>query len=299
MRNNEVVGALIAVAGVFLFSAKAVLVKLCYTYEVDVVTVLMLRMGFALPIFVVMGLLKTEKGKQKLDAKSMLWIISLGVLGYYGASLFDFIGLKYINASLERLILFIYPTIVVVLSAVVLKNPLKPRQLLAILITYMGLSVVFLPALLHQDVQFNAFGVWMIVLSAVTYASYLVASQYFVPKFGTVRFTTAAMIVSCLAVLVHYALDPEASVIGLPVRVYVYGFLMAVFSTVIPAYLISEAINRIGAAKVAIIGSLGPISTISLSILYLGESINSYQVIGGLVIIGGVVWLNLEKQKLS
>lgn len=290
-------GFLIALAGVLLFSAKAVLVKLCYVYEVDTVTILMLRMGFALPFFVIIGVFNKETDKQKLDFKSILIIICLGVLGYYGASYFDFLGLKYIDASLERLILYIYPTIVVVLSALFLRKKVTVKQIVSILITYVGVLVIFLPVLLGKEVKVSFFGVSMIVLSAITYASYLVASQYFVPKFGVVRFTTSAMIVSCVVVFIHYLLDPMASVLDLHWKVYAYGFCMAVFSTVVPSYLISEGIKRIGAPKVSIVGSLGPVSTIFLSVVLLGEELNRYYFLGGVIIIVGVVWLNLEKAK--
>lgn len=299
MIKNINAGFFIALAGVLLFSAKAVLVKLCYTYNIDTVTILMLRMGFALPFFVVIGALNKETDKQKLNVKALLIIICLGILGYYGASYFDFLGLKYVDASLERLILYVYPTIVVILSAVFLKKKITTKQIVSILITYVGVLVVFLPVLLGKDIKVSFFGVSMIVLSAITYASYLVASQYFVPKFGVVRFTTAAMIVSCIVVLVHYSLDPIASVFGLPWQVYALGFAMAVFSTVIPSYLISEGIKRIGAPKVSIVGSLGPISTIFLSVVLLGEELNRYYFIGGAIVIFGVVWLNLEKGRAT
>ena len=290
-------GFLIALTGVLLFSAKAVLVKLCYQHEVDTVSVLMLRMGLALPFFIVIGFFKKEKDKEKLNFKSLLIIICLGVLGYYGASYFDFLGLKYVDASLERLILYIYPTVVVILSAIVFRKKISRKQMLSILITYVGVLVIFLPVLTEKEIKVSFFGVNMIVLSAITYASYLVASQYFVPKFGTVRFTTAAMIVSCIMVIVHYLFDSQANVFGLDKEVYFYGVLMAVFSTVLPSYLISEGIKRISASKVSIIGSLGPVSTISLSILLLGEEPNKFYYIGGVIIIAGVVWLNLEKAK--
>ena len=291
----KIPGILIAIIGVLLFSAKAVLVKLIYTYNIDAVSVLMLRMGFALPVFIVIGAYKSEKDKEPLTFKSLLAIIGLGVLGYYGASYFDFLGLKYIDASLERLILFVYPTAVVFLSLIFLKKKIQKKQMLAILITYIGLLVVFLPNLSGNNYESDIFGISMIVLSALTYASYLVASQHFVPRFGTVRFTTTAMIVSCIVVAIHYLLDKNATIFGLDIMVYVYGFLMALFCTVIPSYLISEAIKRIGASKVAIIGSLGPVSTISLSIILLDESLNMYQIFGGLIIIIGVVWLNYNK----
>jgi len=297
MKKSDLIGFAIAITGVLLFSAKAVLVKLCYEFRVDTISVLMLRMSFSLPVFIIIGLFKSEKGKEPLTIKSFLWLVGFGVLGYYGASYFDFQGLQYIDASLERLILFVYPTIVVLLSALVLKSKLEGKQFIAIAITYIGLLVIFLPNFIVTDVEVSVLGIVLILLSALTYASYLVASQFFVPKFGTVRFTTYAMVISCVVVMIHYFLDEDASVIGLHWKVYLYGFLMAIFCTVIPSYLISEGIKRINASRVAIIGSLGPVSTISLSILLLGESLNMYQVLGGVVIVSGVVWLNLQKNK--
>ena len=298
-------GVFIAVAGVLMFSAKAVLVKLCYQYELsdglpmDEVTILMLRMGFAFPFFIGVGLFKTskEQGSIKLQFHHVWKIVILGVLGYYGASYFDFLGLKTIDASLERLILFVYPTVTVLLSAVFLKKPITMRQVLAILITYVGILIVFMPSVLNNVQTVDVFGVCMVVCSGVAYATYLVASQHFVGIIGTVRFTTAAMLVSCVSVAIHYCFDSRSNIWGLDYHVYVYAFLMAVFSTVIPSYMISEAIKRIGAGKVSIIGSLGPISTIFLSVLLLGEQISIWFVLGGAVVIGGVVWLNLQKAK--
>lgn len=291
-------GVLIAFTGIFLFSAKAILVKKCYLdFEIDTVTMLALRMGFSLPFFLIIGFFKSEKDKAPMDFSAIWKILALGILGYYGASYFDFLGLQYIDASLERLILFSYPTIVVLLSTLVFKQKISTKQAIAIAITYFGMCVIFLPAFLHKEIKYSGFGILMIVFSAITYASYLVASQHFVPKFGTVRFTTAAMSVSCLMVLLHFGLDPNAHIIGLPTELYIYGFLMAVFCTVLPSYMISEGIRQIGASKVGILGSVGPVATIALSILILGETLNVYQVIGGAIIIFGVVWLNYSKAK--
>ena len=293
---KQVSGVLIAFGGIFLFSAKAILVKMCYIdYQIDTISMLMLRMGFSLPLFLVIGFFKNEKDKAPLDFSALWKITALGVLGYYGASYFDFSGLQYIDASLERLILFSYPTVVVLLSALVYKQKISKKQMIAILITYFGMCIIFLPALMYKDIKYSAFGVLMIVLSAITYASYLVASQHFVPKFGTVRFTTLAMVISCLMVILHYSLDTQASVVGLPSKLYLYGFLMAVFCTVLPSYMISEGIRQIGASKVGILGSVGPVATIGLSILILKETLNIYQVLGGVIIILGVVWLNYTK----
>jgi drug/metabolite transporter (DMT)-like permease len=216
-------------------------------------------------------------------------------LGYYGASYFDFLGLQYVDASLERLILFSYPTFVVLMSTFVYKKKISLKQWIAISITYIGICIIFLPVLLEKDIKYSLFGVAMIGISAITYASYLVASEHFVPKFGTVRFTTFAMIVSCLMVIIHFALDSNAHILNLPHKVYLYGLIMAVFCTVLPSYLISEGILQIGASKVGILGSIGPVSTISLSVLILGETLTIYQILGGSIIVFGVVWLNYSK----
>ncbi len=297
---KQVSGILIAFAGIFLFSAKAILVKLCYiNYHLDTVTMLMLRMGFSLPLFVCIGLFKSEKNKAPLDLSAFWKIFLLGVIGYYGASYFDFLGLQYVDASLERLILFSYPTFVVLMSLLVYKQKISAKQCIAIAITYLGICVIFLPTIMGNTVEYSFFGVIMIVISAITYASYLVASQYFVPKFGTIRFTTTAMIVSCLMVILHFSLDSNAHIVGLPNKVYFYGIIMAVFCTVLPSYLISEGIRQIGASKVGILGSIGPISTISLSIIILNESLTLYQVAGGCIIVFGVVWLNYSKSETA
>jgi drug/metabolite transporter (DMT)-like permease len=296
-RLKQFSGVLITFTGVFLFSAKAILVKLCYNlHQVDTITMLALRMGFALPVFLVIGYFKSEKEKQKVEGKNIFIVILLGTLGYYGASYFDFEGLQFVDASLERLILFSYPTIVVILSALVYKQKIKPSQVIAILATYFGMCVIFLPTIIHHDIKYSAWGVILIIMSGITYASYLVASQHFVPKFGSIRFTTWAMSVSCLMVLLHFGLDPKAHILNLDSEVYLYGFLMAIFCTVLPSYMISEGIRQIGAPKVGIIGSVGPVATIALSILILNEQMNIYQFIGGSIIVTAVVWLNYQKK---
>ena len=254
-------------------------------------------MGFSLPIFLVIGLLKSEKGKEKLSLSNSLWIISLGFLGYYAASYFDFKGLIYLDASLERLILFIYPTIVVLLAAAVFKKKVGVQKSIAVIISYIGLAVIFLPDLLQKETNFNYLGVILILLSAVTYATYLVASQHFIPKIGTTRFTTFAMVVSCICVIIHYLIVSDLGIFQLSVDLYLFGIYMAVFATVIPAYLVSAAIERLGSARLAIIGCLGPVSTITLSVFLLEEQITWNQIIGGIIIVIGVVWINLQKAK--
>ncbi len=292
---NRIFAAILAITGIFLFSSKAVLVKMAYEFHVDSVTLLLLRMGFALPIFLIIGIVNAYRipQAQKIDKQGVLTIIALGFVGYYLASFLDFRGLQYISASLERLILFVYPTLVVMISAIFLKKKITKRQFMAIGMTYFGMVVIFSNFFFEKQtisIENIIIGGILIFLSALTYAIYLIGSGEVIPKIGTVRFTTYAMLVSCVCVIIHYfaSNDNYMLVLEQPTKVYVLGFIMAVFATVIPSYLISEAIRRIGASTVSILGSLGPVSTIGLSMIYLGESLTLNQIIGAVLVIAGV-----------
>jgi len=293
--SDKGIGALIAITGIVMFSAKAIMVKLGYRYDTDAVTLLLLRMIFALPFYLLIARSEMKKRNTYQPTKQdVLSIIGLGIVGYYLASFFDFYGLQYITASLERLILFVYPTLVILISAVFLKRRATRVQIIAILITYIGIFVVF-----ADDLSFESEKLWLgvvsIFLSAFTYAIYLVGSGVMIPRLGAVRFTAYVMIVSCFMVIVHYLLTNSFEVLHQPWEVYALGFAMATISTVIPSFLISEAIKRLGASNFAIYGSLGPISTIILAILFLGERIDSFQITGTVIVIIGVSIINIKK----
>lgn len=300
--QEQLIAMGLAITGIFLFSSKAVLVKLIYQVEVDSVTVLLLRMLFSLPIFLIIAVIHSYKNpmEEKVGNKIIFQIIILGIVGYYMASFFDFQGLKYISASLERLILFVYPTIVVILSAIFLKKKITRQQVFAILLTYFGMVVIFSNFLMDISKNTNEAifqGGILIFLSALTYAIYLIGSGQILPKIGTVRFTTYAMLVSCICVIIHYLVTQKnyEVVFDLPFQVYALSLAMAIFATVIPSYLISESIRRIGASKVSLLGSLGPVSTIGLSMIFLGESLTINQFIGAFFVIGGVILISKKK----
>lgn len=292
-------GAVLAVTGIVMFSAKAIMVKLGYRFEVDTLTLLLLRMVFALPVYLVIAGRESKKhNSYQMTRKDMLQLIGLGIVGYYLASYFDFYGLQFISASLERLILFIYPTLVIIISAVALKKVATNIQIYAIAITYLGIFVAF-----ADDLQLSGDGMWIgvaaIFMSALTYAMYLVGSGAMIPKLGPVRFTAYAMTVSSIMVILHYLVANTVEVLHQPWQVYALGFAMAIISTVIPSFLISEAIKRLGASNFAIYGSIGPISTIILAIIFLGERIDLYQIIGTAIVIFGVSVINLKKPKTA
>ncbi|GAB5409733.1 MAG: hypothetical protein BalsKO_20980 [Balneolaceae bacterium] len=221
------------------------------------------------------------------------------MIGYYLASYFDFIGLNLISASLERLILFSYPTIVLILSVFILKKKITKVQLTSIFITYLGIVIIFSDrgGIASGSPENLYLGAVFILLSAFTYALYLVGSNHIIENVGSIRLTTLSMLTSCLAVILHYLITSEIDLLKYPKEVYFLSFFMAVFATVIPSFLINEAIKRIGAPTVSIIGSLGPVSTITLSIIFLDEMLTLIQFGGALVIITGVMIISKTKKQ--
>ena len=293
--NNKYFIIFIGIMGVVLFSAKAVMVKLAYQYNVSPVNLLMFRMLFALPFYSIMIIIYKPEASHKRTKNDYITLFLFGFVGYYLASFFDFWGLEYIKASIERVILFIYPTIVIVLSKLFLKRPISRVQIIAIVLTYIGVVIAFWD---DFSIQGEAFliGAILIFLSALTYASYLVGSDWLIPKFGVITFTSYAMIVSCVCVVVHYTIFERTSLIGYHQNVYWLGLAMAFLSTVVPSYLVSWTIKKMGASDFSILGSLGPISTIILASIFLEEKITILQIIGTLIVISGIIIISKNKK---
>jgi len=294
---RQVVGALLVFLSAVCFSSKAVIVKLAYQYHVDSVSLLTLRMIFSVPVFLVMSFLSKAKGEAptKITSKDYIWLVLLGLIGYYLSSLFDFLGLQYITAGLERLILFIYPTLVVVFSAIFLKKPITRTQFMALGLTYAGVLLVLLGDV-HTESRANMIkGGLLIFTSAVTYATYLMGSGQLIPKFGTVRFTSFAMTLAALGVFAHYLIAGQHHLLQWPRPVYGYSFLMAMVATVAPAYLLSEGIRLVGAGNASIIASIGPISTIILAYVFLGEQVSVIQMLGTFIVLAGIMLITLRK----
>ena len=279
---------LIGVLGVVLFSAKAVMVKMAYAYEIAPVPLLLLRMLFSLPFYATMAFIKKPAHTERIRRRDYGWIVLFGMMGYFAASYFDFLGLQYIQASLERIILFLYPTMVLIMSKLFLRKPITRLQVTAILVSYLGILITFWGAVSIEGAQVWLGGL-LVFGSALTYASYLVGSGWLIPKFGATTFTSYAMIVSCLSVCVFYGLTQDVGELWhYPQEVYWIGFAMAVLSTVIPSYLISASIKVLGPPNFSIIGSLGPVSTIILANIFLDERLTPLQLVGTAVVIVGI-----------
>lgn len=295
--STKGLGILYGILGVVLFSSKAVMVKLAYQYQVDTLDLLMFRMFFSLPFYIlILFIIRKKRSTLGIKTKDYLWLLAFGFVGYYLASYFDFLGLNYIKAGLERIILFVYPTIVVFLSWLFFREKITKVQTIAIVITYIGVVVTFWNEL--EIVGNEAFvGGFLVLLSAITYASYLVGSGWLIPKFGVLRFTCYAMIVSTFCILIHYTLSGDWDLFNYPLPVYGYGLAMAIFATLIPSFLVSASIKRLGASNFSILGSLGPVSTILLAYVFLAEKLTYWQLLGMLIVIFGVTYLSLNRKR--
>ncbi|WP_298533352.1 DMT family transporter [uncultured Algibacter sp.] len=288
-------GVVLGVLGVVLFSSKAVMVKLSYNYNVDPISILLIRMLFSFPFYIVIAYIyRNQNSHTNVTLKDYSWLVFFGFIGYYLASYFDFIGLTYIKASLERIILFLYPTFVILFNRLFLKQKITKVQTGAIALTYLGIIIAFSnEVVISGDEAY--LGGFFILLSAVTYASYLVGSGWLIPKFGVMKFTAYAMMISCLCVFVHYSLISEIDLFSFSWEVYFIGFLIAVFATVIPSFFVSASIKMINSSNFAIVAGMGPISTIILASLFLNESLTLLQLFGALVVIVGILLVSINK----
>jgi drug/metabolite transporter (DMT)-like permease len=289
--NKNFTGFLIALLGSILFSTKAVIVKKAFTtISIDAITLLALRMLFSLPFYAGAALFARVHEKERLSNKQWLYIVFLGLFGYYLSSLFDFIGLQYISAALERLILFLYPTFTLIINALVFKEKIKRIQWIALTITYIGIALAYVGELtLNTQTQTFYIGCGFIFLCAITYAVYIVGSGKLIPQIGVTRFTALAMLTSTLGVITHYFIKGNSFAQLTTPSLWGYGLLLAIVATVIPSFLISAGMKRIGANNVAIVSSIGPVSTIIQAYFILGEPILTIQLFGTLLVIIGVI----------
>jgi drug/metabolite transporter (DMT)-like permease len=294
--SDRLVGAAFVMFAAAAFSVKAILVKLAYRHGVDAVTLLTLRMLFSAPFFLLIAWWWGRDGAlSKLTRREWAAVAALGLLGYYLASLFDFLGLQYITAALERLVLYLYPTFVVLIAAAFQGRRIRRSDLVALGLSYFGIALVVANdvAIGHRNVALGAFWVF---LSAICYAIYLVGNGRMVKRMSPVLFACVASLFSCLGVFAHHlAVSDVALVWSQSAPVYGYAFLMATLSTVLPIIVMSEGIRRIGASHSAMLGAVGPVVTIALAAMLLGEAVTVRQVLGAALVMAGVLAISLAK----
>lgn len=291
-------GSLFAILAALGFSFKAIFVKLSYAAgPVDAITLLALRMAMSLPLFIWIVWISRREASTPLSRSHLFRIMLLGMFGYYLASLFDFHGLNYISAGLERLILFTYPTIVLLIQAVLLRERPTRRTLAAMTICYIGLGIAFAHDLSSSNVNGHVItGALWVFGSAVTYALYYSGTGAMLKHVSSLRLAGLAGTSSSVMVLIHFMIVADLSqLLQLPPAVLIYSALMALFSTVLPIYWLALAIERMGATQTAALGNLGPVLTMAASWVILDEDISPYQVAGMALVLFGVSRLKPAK----
>ncbi|HEX8426945.1 DMT family transporter [Hymenobacter sp.] len=295
----SVVGFIVTLVGAVLFSTKAVIVKLAFvSTHANALTLLTLRMLFSLPFYLVAAFVVSSRSSNvKLNNKEWSIVLGLGVIGYYLSSLFDFIGLQYISAGLERLILFLYPTFAVFINAYFFKQTISGVQRVALTLTYAGIALAYFGELALDSSNPNFYyGSFMVFLCAVTYAIYIVGSGKIIPRIGSAKFTAYAMLVATGGIFAHFAVAGETATFQMGKELWIYGILLAVVATVIPSFMLSYGLKSIGSNNVAIISGIGPVSTIMQAYFILGERIVVEQIIGTALVIAGVVLIGWKRK---
>lgn len=289
---NFRLGLLYAFAGTALFALKSILIKLAYTQGIDTVTLLALRMLVAAPFYLGMLLWLLYKILVVLpNRKDLLAILVLGATGYYVSSYFDMQGLNYISAQLERLILYTYPLMTALLGWFLLREVITRRIIMALILTYGGVLLLYAyEANLGGD-NVNL-GVLLVTISALMFAVYLVYSKPLINRVGSLLFTSLAMLAATVCVLTHFVLTHPLSALEVNARTGLYAVLLGFFSTVLPSFMLTEAVARIGAARASMMGTTGPMITILLAVIFLGESFTWVHLAGMLLVLMGVSLLS-------
>jgi drug/metabolite transporter (DMT)-like permease len=302
--TNIQIGSLFAILSAFLFSTKAIFIKQAYALSplVDGTVLMALRMASALPFFLLLCWFNRHRN-QNLKSSDWMLLILAGLIGYYFSSWLDFTGLMFISASLERIILFLYPTLTVIASSFIYKQRLNIKTIFAIILSYGGTVIVMLQEQSSVPHEGNFWiGVSLVFASAICFASYLLLTPRLIQKFGSWNFSGLALSVACIGTLTHYVIStdhPIQLMVQLPSSVLWYGLALGLAVTVLPTILVAQSIARIGASQTAMIASIGPILTIILATLFLGETMNSIQWFGCALNIIGVMIITLSKKKLA
>jgi drug/metabolite transporter (DMT)-like permease len=296
-------GILLTLGGAILFSTKAIFVKLAFRHApIDALSLLTLRMAFALPVYAAVALLyKSASGGMGALTTKEKWLVAMyGLMGYYLSSLFDFIGLQYLSASIERLILFLYPTFTVLLNAVIYKEKISKQQIMALVLTYVGVALGCIGELKLDEMAGGQFltGFIFLLLCALFFALYLVGAGRLTQKAGATSFTAYAMLAAGAGVLLHFVLRGRYD-LPLDGGMLGYGALLGIVATVVPSFMISRGIRIIGSNRAAIIASIGPVSTIAQAYFILGEPLSWLQIAGTLLVIVGILLISYKKTEIK
>lgn len=293
-------GYALAAAGATLFASKGVIIKFAYAEGVDTETLLALRMALSVPIYAAIGLFALARTGRPaaLTPRLGVAVFFIGMLGYWFASYADFLGLVYISAPFERLILFTYPLFTVLLGAAFFGQPFKARALLAFGLSYAGLALVF-----AKDVEAAGYdavitGTLLVLASAVAFALYQLLAKPRIGLVGPKLFTCMAMSAAAVGALAQFFLIRDLSVLaGLSARAWVIAFVLATVGTVLPSFVLSAALSRISAQANAVIGTVSPVATLALAALLLNERVTLIDLAGAALVLAGVGWFTLAERR--
>ncbi len=286
-------GLAIAIGAAVLFSTKAIVAKLIYRYQVDAITVIAFRMLFSVPVFAAIALWQMRKGPP-LPVLDRWRLIGLGLVGYYLSSTLDFLGLQYISVGLERLILFLTPTFVLLFTSIFLKRHISRIEWAALAISYCGIVLVFAHDL-RTGMASVMLGSLLVLGSTVAYAVYLLLSGELVRRIGSTRLVSYAMCVASAACIAQFFVLRPASMLVQPAPVLWLSLLNALFCTILPVFMTMIAVKRIGAATASQAGMVGPVSTLFLGALVLSEPITAIQLAGTALVMAGIYLLSTKK----
>lgn len=285
-------GLVLVFLATLMFSCKGIFIKLAYAYSVEPAVLMFLRMLMALPFYLwVMAVESKKTAFRQLTIKQITTTCAFGFSGYYLASYLDLTGLVYLPANIERLILYTYPSIVLLLSVIFLKQRLSLGPIVSLSVIYTGLLIVFIPGIDGSSAftSDQLFGATLVFASAIAFAIYFIGSEVMMRQLSSKLFTSIAMMAASIAIVCHFFIHFDVEdVTVLHTHVYIYSFLIAIFCTVLPSFFLSAGIRRVGAAKGSIVGGIGPVATLVMAVIILGESITALQFLGFVVVIGGV-----------
>ncbi|HWI16063.1 MAG TPA: DMT family transporter [Burkholderiales bacterium] len=291
--RSATIGVACTLVGAVGFSGKTVIVKLAYRYGVDTMTLLALRMLFSLPFFLAMALWAGMPGTA--TRRDWLGIVGLGFIGYYLSSYLDLAGLQYISAGLGRLILYLYPTLVLAFSALFLKTRVGGRELVSLAVSYTGIAIVFGTEMRYGgDMSSIVLGCVLVFLSATAYAGYLVAGTGLVRTLGSMRFTSYASIAATGFVLGTFLPLRGAGALAAPNEVYGLTLILALFCTVLPLWFMTEGLRRIGANQASLVACIGPVATMAMAWIFLDEPITAVQSLGAVLVLAGVMIISFK-----
>jgi drug/metabolite transporter (DMT)-like permease len=293
--TSDKISILLTVLGTILFSSKVLVAKWAYMYGAEPLTILMLRMASAAPLYLLIGIAASRRSTTSITRKEWATLIFLGILGYYLSSLMDFTGMQYISSGLERMLLYLYPTFVMLISVGVLKQKVTKNVLLALGISYSGiLCMFFVDVNFHDSTQL--WGSTLIACAAFTFAIFLVIGGSLIKKIGSVRFTSYAMLTSAVALVTHFSIGSTITFSSISSDVLVIGIIIGTGCTVLPSFMINKGLADLGPERVSIYGAVGPVTVLILGSIIYGEAFTPLKIVGAILVILGGITLSIKKK---